>query len=129
LILRLARELRTTLDQRFEEFDLTSQQAALLIHVFTGQASPKRLADLLGTDTAAITRLVDRLEAKGLVTRSPDPVDRRAITVELTKAGRVLIPKLPIVFDSVGSEMTQGKDAGEVVVLLTSMLTNLEANH
>jgi len=128
LIIRLARELRTTLDQRFAAFDLTSQQAGLLIHVFTGQTSPKRLADLLGTDTAAITRLVDRLESKDLVAREPDLGDRRAIVVRLTDTGRSLIPELPPIFEAVGAELTRGEKAKDVAGLLAAMLANLRAD-
>lgn len=126
LIVRLARELRTALDQRFAGFGLTSQQAGLLVHVFTGQSSPRRLADLLGTDTAGITRLVDRLEAKELVRRAPDPADRRAVVVELTKAGRSLIPDLPPVFEAVAADLMQGVDAGGAAELLKKMLENLK---
>ena len=125
LIIRLAREVRTTLDQRFAAFDLTSQQAGLLIHVFTGHTSPKMLADLLGTDTAAITRLVDRLEGKALVAREPDVGDRRAIVVRLTETGRALIPELPPIFEAVGAELTRGQKAKEVAGLLAAMLANL----
>ncbi len=125
LIVRLARELRTALDQRFATFGLTSQQAGLLVHVYTGQSSPRRLADLLGTDTAGITRLVDRLETKKLVRRAPDPGDRRAVMVELTKTGRALIPELPPVFEAVAADLTRGVDPGDAAALLQTMLANL----
>ncbi|MGW0231515.1 MarR family winged helix-turn-helix transcriptional regulator [Actinopolymorpha singaporensis] len=125
LVVRLARELRTALDQRFAAFGLTSQQAGLLVHVFTGQSSQRRLADLLGTDTAGITRLVDRLAAKELVRRVPDPADRRAVVVELTKAGRSLIPELPPVFEAVAADLTRGVDPGDAAALLQTMLANL----
>lgn len=126
LIVRLARELRTALDQRFAEYDLTSQQAGLLIHVHTGSTSPTRLAELLGSDTAAITRLLDRLVAKGLVERISDPVDRRAIVVRLTAGGKRMIPALPPVFESVGRELARGVDTAQVAASLTTMLANLD---
>src|SRR5512144_1777169 len=106
LLVRLAREVRTVLDQRFAPLGLTSQQAGLLVHVFTGQSSPRRLADLLGTDTAGVTRLVDRLQAKGLIERGADPTDRRAVAVHLTAAGRELVPELPPIFEAVGTQLT-----------------------
>lgn len=37
----------------------------------------------------ALSRLLDRLEQRGFVTRAPDPADRRAVLVSLTEAGRV----------------------------------------
>ena len=107
LIIQLARNLRTVLDQRFAALGLTSQQAGLLIHVYTGADSPTRLAALLGTDTAGITRLVDRLADKGLIVRDQSPDDRRAITIQLTESGREAIPRLPTVFETVGAQMME----------------------
>ncbi|MEZ4595963.1 MAG: MarR family winged helix-turn-helix transcriptional regulator [Chloroflexota bacterium] len=108
LVIRLGRGVRTSLDQRFEAFGLTSQQAGALVHIFTGETSPRRLADLLGTDTAGMTRLIDRLEAKGLVERHADPRDRRALVVALTDQGSATIPSIPPVFDEAGPRWRRG---------------------
>lgn len=48
----------------------------------------RELAEALGLTPAAVTDIIDRLEDRGLVRRSRDPQDRRAIRVELTPAGR-----------------------------------------
>jgi len=40
--------------------------------------------------TGAMTNRIDRLEARGLVTRQGDPVDRRGVNVSLTQAGQQL---------------------------------------
>ncbi|WP_432838697.1 MarR family winged helix-turn-helix transcriptional regulator [Dactylosporangium sp. CA-092794] len=127
LIVRLARDLRTVLDQHFAELGLTSQQAGLLIHVFTGQSGPKGLADLLGIDTASVSRLVDRLEAKDLVRRAAVPGDRRAIVVELTPEGVALVPKLPPIFEAVGKQLVRGVDAKATAAALATMLGNVHA--
>ena len=125
MIIQLARNLRTVLDQRFAALGLTSQQAGLLIHVYTGADSPTRLAALLGTDTAGITRLVDRLADKGLIVRDQSPDDRRAITIQLTESGREAIPRLPTVFETVGAQMMGGLPAGDVLANLKVMTANL----
>lgn len=125
LIIQLARNLRTVLDQRFAAMGLTSQQAGLLIHVYTGIDSPTRLAALLGTDTAGITRLVDRLADKGLIVRRQSPDDRRAITIQLTESGREAIPRLPTVFETVGAQMMGGLPASDVLANLKVMTDNL----
>src|SRR5581483_4487487 len=49
------------------------------------------LAQGMGVDETTATRLVDRLEAMGVAAREPDPLDRRATEVVLTRAGRRLI--------------------------------------
>jgi DNA-binding MarR family transcriptional regulator len=46
------------------------------------------MGKIIGVDNSAMTRLVDRLEKTGLVTRKIDPENRRAIAILLTPAGR-----------------------------------------
>jgi len=46
------------------------------------------IAQVIGVDNSAMTRLVDRLEKAGLVIRQIDPENRRAISILLTQAGR-----------------------------------------
>jgi DNA-binding MarR family transcriptional regulator len=128
VIVRLARDVRTALDQQLAAHDLTSQQAGVLIHAYTVETSPRRIGDLLGTDTAGMTRLLDRLEAKGLIRREPDPDDRRAIVVALTDRGTAIIPQLPPVFERVGAIL--GADIPEADIqttlhVLQAMLQNL----
>lgn len=51
----------------------------------TGPAGVRRLADLMGMTTSAVTRLVDRLERGGYVRREPDPADRRRVMVHVVR--------------------------------------------
>jgi DNA-binding MarR family transcriptional regulator len=124
--IRLGRVLRTRLDQAFEPMGLTSQQAAVLIHVFTGTTSPTALADLLGSDTAATSRLVWRLVDKGLITRTAAAADRRAVVVALTAAGRAVVPSLPAVFEQVGRRMCEGIEAADFAAELSAAIGNLD---
>ncbi|MET7700768.1 MarR family winged helix-turn-helix transcriptional regulator [Streptomyces sp. NPDC005485] len=50
--------------------------------------SQRRLADDLTLTSSGITRLVDRMEEAGLVSRVPAPADRRSVLVEPTDQGR-----------------------------------------
>ena len=53
--------------------------------------APQRIGDLgehVLLSQPALSRLVDRLEVRGLVTRTPDPSDARSIRIGLTEAGR-----------------------------------------
>lgn len=52
--------------------------------------SQRELADLLRLDPSQVVALVDELQARGLVTRRPDPQDRRANVVIATEDGRAL---------------------------------------
>ena len=51
------------------------------------RSSPTRICSLLGRSTGGMTLTVDRLEAAGWLTRSPDPDDRRRVVLALTPAG------------------------------------------
>lgn len=62
--------------------------------------APSRLADEMGMTRGAITKLADRLIAKGLVRRAADPEDGRAQTLALTPAGAGLVPGLATLADA-----------------------------
>jgi DNA-binding MarR family transcriptional regulator len=49
--------------------------------------SPTRICELLGRSTGGMSLTIDRLEAAGWLTRSPDPDDRRRVIVALSPAG------------------------------------------
>lgn len=52
------------------------------------------LATLLVCDASNVTGIVDRLEARELVRREPDPADRRVKNVVATEAGRETIRRV-----------------------------------
>ena len=56
--------------------------------------SVAQLCKDLPYDAGAMTRMLDRLEAKGLISRRRCPDDRRVVKLELTEAGRVALPKM-----------------------------------
>lgn len=56
--------------------------------------SATQLCKDLSYDAGAMTRMVDRLEAKGLISRRRCPDDRRLVKLELTEAGLAALPKL-----------------------------------
>jgi len=67
--------------------DLTFSQYITLKKLAMGTAGVTDLARAAEVNPGAMTRLLDRLEAKGLVSRSADPADRRALNIELTESG------------------------------------------
>jgi DNA-binding MarR family transcriptional regulator len=68
---------------------LTMWQYVALNRLARGPA-PRQLAlaEAMGYDKTRLIALLDTLEADGLITRAPDPADRRARVVRLTAAGR-----------------------------------------
>jgi len=63
----------------------------LWIERLGGNVRQNLLADAIGIDGASLVRLLDELQTTGMVTRVPDPKDRRANVVNLTPAGRHLV--------------------------------------
>lgn len=91
----LSRALRTATDQTLAPLGVTAQQWVILRWCCDrGEITPNELADLVKLDCAAVSRLLDRLEAKQLVVRRPNPAHRRSVIVEPTAGGRALAPRL-----------------------------------
>lgn len=126
LLQRAAKELTTVLERALTPYDVTAQQAALLLRLRT-ESVPSRLAAALGTDTAGMTRLLDRLEDKGLVRRTRHPSDRRSVHVELTDTGATLTPRLAPVFGTVVRRSFDGFSCEELE-LLTSLMGRILKN-
>jgi DNA-binding MarR family transcriptional regulator len=77
-------------------FGLTAPQLWALWEL--GKEGPLALKDLsarLHVHPSTMVGVVDRLEAKGLAARKPDPADRRRVRLTLTPAGRALRKKAP----------------------------------
>jgi len=77
------------------ELDLAPAQARALHELDVERPiSMRELAERLKSDPSNITGLIDRLEARGLVERRPDPTDRRIKGLALTSAGAKLRERL-----------------------------------
>ena len=70
--------------------DLTFSQYMTLKKLSAGTTGVTDLARAAELNPGAMTRLLDRLASKGLVTRESDPDDRRAVHISLTGAGRTI---------------------------------------
>ncbi len=83
--------LVTEMDAALKELDITSQQMGILLSLRSGVATtPFELSKLLGIDTGLMTRMLDKLETKGLLERSRSIEDRRVVNLTLTKEGEAV---------------------------------------
>jgi DNA-binding MarR family transcriptional regulator len=81
--------------QAVAELDLAPVQAKALHELnVEPPISMRELAERLKSDPSNVTGLIDRLEARGLVERRPDPQDRRIKGLALTSAGARLRERL-----------------------------------
>ena len=89
-----ARKLAAAFDHRLAEIDLNLNQASLLAFVNDfGDSNQTELAEMVGIGRASCGSMIDRLQERGLVTRNPDPSDRRVWLVGITPAGSALVEK------------------------------------
>ena len=92
-----------------------------------GVDSPAQLCEDLSYDAGAMTRMVDRLEAKGLIERRRCPDDRRCVKLELSEAGRAALPKLRACSVRVLNRFLRGfshKEARQLEGFMLRMLQN-----
>jgi len=71
-----------------------AQYVVISVLAKRGVDSAAQLCKDLSYDAGAMTRMIDRLEAKGLISRTRCPEDRRLVKLELTDAGLEALPKL-----------------------------------
>lgn len=92
LLMRAVSQSRSELHATLAEHAISEQHLLVLRHLYDNGPTPMRgIADLVGTDPSTVTHTVDRLEQRGLISRSADPSDRRVKLVALTEAGRTTV--------------------------------------
>lgn len=128
LITRVRVELIDALDRELAKFDISAAQLIVLASLANQEAgSASVLCKSISYDPGAMTRMIDRLQQKGLVRRVPNPGDRRAMNLEITEAGRALYPQLLAAKEVVQSQFLRGFSKDEVRTLeslLNRMLEN-----
>ena len=114
LMRRILALMAAEVDEALEPQGLTSAQWVPLLKLHVGSASTvAELARECQLDAGAMTRLLDRLEAKGLVARVRSSEDRRVVNLELTKEGREAARQIPAVLCKVQNAFLQGLDIEE----------------
>ena len=131
LLKRVQQSLTFCADQRLCKQGLThAQWGPLLMLRLSGPCSVAKLVEELNTDAGAMTRLLDRLEAKGLCQRERSAEDRRVVMLTLTDEGRRITSKLTAVLADTFNAHLQGFSEDEwrtLLSLLNRMIANGEA--
>jgi DNA-binding MarR family transcriptional regulator len=127
----VARLLRKRFEQRarLENLPLTRAQWSVLAHLSLHEGiNQTGLAQILEIEPITLVRLLDKLEAQGLVERRPDPGDRRARVLHLTEAAHPLLEAIRKVGTAVRQEALSGvpeKDQDRLMAILLAMKSNL----
>src|SRR6202789_3560117 len=92
------------------------------------QTSPGVLAERIGMTRGGVSKLVDRLVSKKLITRRDRSDDRRFQSIALTTVGRRLIPHFAAMADQKDVEFFHPLSAGERAALITTMKKLVQAH-
>jgi DNA-binding MarR family transcriptional regulator len=81
--------------RRLEGKGVTTAEWVLMRVLYDSDGlAPSRVAERMGMTRGAISKLADRLVAKGVLVRAENPGDKRAHTLSLAEKGRRLLPEL-----------------------------------
>lgn len=104
-IFRIGRYVDRTLAESSRRFGLNSSEYHVLAVLSeSGPRSPGALGERLLVSSGVMTNRLDRLESLGLVSRKPNPNDRRGVLVELTDEGGKTLDRL--IADQISKELT-----------------------
>jgi DNA-binding MarR family transcriptional regulator len=128
LMKRVVASMTQSIERRLQEHDLTDAQWKPLLMMHLGRAATvAELARECTCDAGAMTRMLDRLEAKGLLERARSSEDRRVVNLELTAEGRRTASRIPQVLTDTLNQHLAGFTRDEWLELkgyLERMLAN-----
>jgi MarR family transcriptional regulator, transcriptional regulator for hemolysin len=126
LVTDLARMLRAEMDRRIagSGMELTPGEVRLLAQAArAGTVRQSVLAERIGVEAMTVSSYVDRLEARGLIERLPDPSDRRAKLIALTDAADAVLDQVKVFADEARRQAAQSVDPEEWAVMLKVLKT------
>jgi MarR family transcriptional regulator, transcriptional regulator for hemolysin len=111
LLTDLARLFRAEFDRRISTsgLGLTAGEARTLAHVARAEGMRQNvLAERLNVEAMSLSAMIDRLEARGLVTREADPTDRRAKCLRLTDSAGDTLAQVKAIARAISDDAAVG---------------------
>ena len=125
---RARRTIVEAIDRELAPLDISHAQWIVIMLLGDGAASTaSELCKVLIYDPGAMTRLLDRLEKKGVLRRARTRDDRRTVRLELTAGGKKLYPRIVEALVQVFNRLLHGFSKSEVHQL-EDMLKRMVAN-
>ncbi|MDI3356327.1 MarR family transcriptional regulator [Pseudomonas sp. UYIF39] len=112
------------LDRHLTPLGITAGQLKVLRIIRHGENTAVALCRHLSIHSAAMTRMLDRIERKGLIVRLPDDQDQRKIRLALTIQGEAISSVLPTMEVAAMNEFTASLTSEELL-LLESLLEKM----
>ena len=130
LIAAVRGRIVASLDAALEPLGITGPQWGALMAIHHGADTAAETCRQIGCDTGSMTRMLDRLEEKGLLRRERSAADRRVVKLVLTEAGQQLpLSALPLVVGML-NEYLRGfspEEVEQLKALLRKLLANAPA--
>ena len=112
----------SSIEAELQPLDITAAQFVVFNSIAQGKGRTiGEFCRLLGYDSGAMTRLLDRIEKKGLIRRVPNPEDRRSFLLELTPESRAVFPQAKKRVRAVFKRLLAGIDEKQAAVLRQSL--------
>jgi MarR family transcriptional regulator, transcriptional regulator for hemolysin len=128
LLYDVARLMRTRADQHARRFGMTRAQWVILSWLERQSGiSQSDLAGLVEVEPITVCRLVDRLEAQGLVERRSDPKDRRVRRLHLTPKAQPMLDEIHAYRNQMRGQLTDGISDAALASQIESLL-QMKAN-
>lgn len=128
LLHQVVLEMRRAIAARLAEHELTAVQWQPLWKLkIDPTTTAQQLARQMDVDAGAMTRMLDRLEAKGLIERVRSEADRRCIRLALTPAGEQVVQHVPFVLADMHNQFLRGfseEEWGQLKGFLVRLLAN-----
>ena len=114
LLKEVSRRYVNRFEVRASEISLNLAQAKALVRLEKNEGvSQARLAELAEVDAMAMVRILDRMEAEGLLERRADPDDRRARCLYLTAKARPILSEIWRLSEEIRAEIFAGVSKAE----------------
>ncbi len=128
----ILRSTRRLINADLEPLGLSGAEGDVLFHLFTGSDGfqQEQLAEQLDIGKAAISRVINALEAKGYVARRRLQNDKRAYSVSLTDKGLPVGAEIQGIYDALFARVRSGiddRDFRQIEALLCRVAANLQS--
>ncbi len=120
----VARLIRVDADKRARAHGMTRAQWGILIWLERRPGlSQKELSEILEVEPITVARLIDRLEARGMVERRPDPKDRRIWRLHLCPPAFPVLREIDRQREAMRALVTGGLDEATIETMTEALLT------
>jgi len=111
-----ARRWRNLVDQRLRTIGHNGARMEALANIayFPPESTQVEIANRIGIERATLTRMLDTLEADGLVERLADPADRRTKRIRLTQAGVDALEEIQVIVRELRATVLSEADPDDI---------------